>query len=52
MLKIIEKTKVWFTISLIVILIGMGFIATKGLNLGIDFKGGTVITINMKQTFE
>jgi preprotein translocase subunit SecF len=52
MLKIVEKTKIYFAISLFVILIGMGFIATKGLNLGIDFKGGTAITISMNQEFK
>ena len=51
MLKIVEKAKLYFTISLVVILIGMGFIATRGLNLGIDFKGGTAITISMNQEF-
>ena len=51
MLKIVEKTKIFFTISLIIIFIGMAFVVTKGLNLGIDFKGGTAITINMKQQF-
>jgi preprotein translocase subunit SecF len=48
MLKIVEKTKIWFSISIIIILIGMGFMATKGLNFGIDFKGGTVVTIDMR----
>ncbi|GCD09645.1 protein translocase subunit SecF [Clostridium tagluense] len=51
MLKIVEKTKIFFAVSLFVILIGMGFLATKGLNLGIDFKGGTAITIKMNQQF-
>ena len=51
MLKIVEKTKLWFAISLIIIIIGMGFLVTKGLNLGIDFKGGTVLEIKMNQTF-
>ena len=51
MLKIVEKTKLWFAMSLIIIIIGMGFIATKGLNLGIDFKGGTALTINMNQKY-
>lgn len=51
MLKIVEKTKLWFAISLIVIVIGMGFMVTKGLNLGIDFKGGTVLDFKMNQTF-
>ncbi|MCB2288977.1 protein translocase subunit SecF [Clostridium sp. CS001] len=51
MLKIVEKTKLWFAISLIVIVIGMGFMVTNGLNLGIDFKGGTVLDFKMNQTF-
>jgi len=51
MLKIVEKTKLWFAISLFIILIGMGTLAIKGLNLGIDFKGGTAITIKMNQEF-
>lgn len=52
MLKIIEKTKLWFSASLIVILIGMGFIATKGLNFGIDFKGGTQLVIEIGKDFQ
>jgi len=52
MLKIVEKTKLWFTVSLVIIVIGMGFMVTKGLNLGIDFKGGTAITIKMNQAFD
>lgn len=51
MLKIVEKTKLYFAISLFIILIGMGTLATKGLNLGIDFKGGTALTIKMNQEF-
>lgn len=47
MLKIIDRTKVWFTISAILILIGIGFgIARGGLNFGIDFRGGTEVTID------
>ncbi|MGH4119806.1 protein translocase subunit SecF [Clostridium sp.] len=49
--KIVEKTKIWFAISLLIILIGMGAMATKGLNLGIDFKGGTKLDISMNQKF-
>ena len=51
MLKIIEKTKLWFAISLIVIMIGMVFLGINGLNYGIDFKGGTIVTIEMGKDF-
>lgn len=51
MLKIIEHTKVWFGISLTIILIGIGFMCFKHLQFGIDFKGGTVIDINMGKAF-
>lgn len=51
MLKIVEKTKVWFTISAIIMVIGMAFIATKGLNLGIDFKGGTQVVVDFGNDF-
>lgn len=50
--KVIERTKIWFSISLIIIIIGLGFMFTKGLNYGIDFKGGTQITIQMNKDFE
>ncbi|MFL0247387.1 protein translocase subunit SecF [Candidatus Clostridium stratigraminis] len=51
MLKIIEKTWLWFTISAIVIVIGLGGLATRGLDFGIDFKGGTIIRVNMEKDF-
>jgi len=47
MLKVIEKTKIWIAISLTIIIIGLGFVAFKGLNFGIDFKGGSVITVDI-----
>lgn len=47
MLKIIEKTKLWFAISIIVILIGIINCAARGLNFGIDFTGGSVITVKI-----
>lgn len=52
MLKIIEKTKLWIAISLIIIIIGMGFAAVKGFNIGIDFKGGNIVTIDMGKKFD
>ncbi|WML35759.1 protein translocase subunit SecF [Clostridium sp. OS1-26] len=51
MLKIIEKTKIWFSISLIIILIGVFTMVTKGLEYGLDFKGGTVVEINVGKDF-
>lgn len=50
MLRIIEKTKIWFIASFIVIAIGMGFLVVKGLNFGIDFAGGTVLQVDLKKT--
>ncbi|EDS76320.1 protein-export membrane protein SecF [Clostridium botulinum C str. Eklund] len=52
MLKIIEKTKIWFAISLTVIILGMVCLGVKGLNYGIDFKGGTIVTIEMGKNFD
>ena len=51
MLKIIEKTKIWFALSLIVLLIGLGFIIKNGLNFGIDFVGGTKLQIELGENF-
>ena len=38
------KAKIWFAISGVVILIGIGSLAYQGLNLGIDFEGGSQVT--------
>ncbi|WP_297635759.1 protein translocase subunit SecF [uncultured Clostridium sp.] len=52
MLKIIEKWKIWFSLSLIVIVIGIGFMIYRGgLNFGIDFKGGTQVVFNLGDNF-
>ncbi|MEG0773217.1 protein translocase subunit SecF [Clostridium sp.] len=52
MLKIIEKTKIWFGISILLTIIGLAFFLTKGLNYGIDFRGGTLISININKEFK
>src|SRR5205823_1287692 len=41
----IGRTKLWFTLSAIFLLIGLGSLLTKGLNLGIDFEGGAVFQV-------
>ncbi|CAN5203931.1 hypothetical protein BH18ACT12_BH18ACT12_07070 [soil metagenome] len=39
-----RRRYVWFAISGAVLVLGAGALAVKGLNLGIDFKGGTQLT--------
>lgn len=51
MLKVIEKTKIWFAISLTIIIIGLIFGIVKGFNYSTDFAGGTLIDINMEKDF-
>ncbi len=51
MLKVVEKTKLWFTLSTIIIVIGLGFIIVRGLNFGIDFKGGTNVVVELGENF-
>ncbi len=41
--NIVGKSWLWFTISAIVIMTGMGFWAVRGLNWGIDFTGGSLL---------
>jgi preprotein translocase subunit SecF len=37
----VGRRKIWFTISTIIIVLGLGSLAVRGFNLGIDFKGGS-----------
>ncbi len=46
-LDITGRTKIWFAISGIVVLVAAGSLVTRGLNLGIDFNGGTRITTTL-----
>lgn len=46
MLKIVEKKKIWFLISIAIILVGFIAMGFKGLNFGIDFKGGTKLVVD------
>jgi SecD/SecF fusion protein len=45
----IGKRRIWFAISGAVVALSLVALATKGLNLGIDFKGGTQITFKTSQ---
>lgn len=42
---IINRRKLWFLISALIILPGLFSIITQGFNLGIDFTGGTLIDV-------
>ncbi|WKY43011.1 protein translocase subunit SecF [Eubacteriaceae bacterium ES2] len=51
-IKIVEKSKIWFILSAVLIVISLGSLMIQGLNFGIDFIGGTIITIDLKTPFE
>lgn len=51
-LKIVEKTKIWLAISLLIILAGLAVMATTGLNYGVDFAGGSRIYATLGQAFD
>ena len=45
-LEFVKTRKYFFALTIIVIVIGSIFLATNDLNLGVDFTGGTSITVN------
>src|SRR5574342_507910 len=45
----IGRRRVWFAISGAVVAVSLGALAVKGLNLGIDFQGGTQLTFKTPQ---
>jgi len=51
MFNIIEKRKIFFTISAVIIIIGIISLFTRGFNFDIDFTGGTQMTVNLGQDF-
>lgn len=38
----VGKRSIWFTMSLVIIVLGLLFLGIRGLNLGIDFAGGSL----------
>lgn len=52
MVNIVEKKKIWFSISIAIIAIGMFCMAFKGLNIGIDFKGGSKVVLELGADFD
>lgn len=47
--NIVKKRYWWFAISLLIIIPGIISLFMQGLNLGIDFKGGTMLDVTFKQ---
>ena len=48
-IKFIEKRKVFYVVSLVVVLAGIGSFFTRGLNLGVDFTGGRTYTVKFNE---
>ena len=46
------RAKIWFIISLLVIVPGLFSMATRGFNFGIDFTGGTIIDLKFENPVE
>lgn len=46
---ILKRSKLWFAISLLIIIPGIFCMFTKGFNFGIDFTGGTIIEMQFQQ---
>jgi preprotein translocase SecF subunit len=47
---LVHLRNLWFAISLLIILPGVAFWATRGLNYGIDFTGGGLITYKLAES--
>ncbi len=51
-LHFIKHKKVFYIVSIVIIVVGIGFIGVRGLNYGIDFTGGTMIQMDMGEKVE
>ena len=49
-IKVIENSKKFLGLSLVLVILSLGVIFTKGLNYGIDFSGGNLLQIKFEKT--
>lgn len=49
-LQIVRLRKIWYTLSLLLVLASAALVATGGLKLGIDFAGGTLHAVHFTTT--
>ena len=49
MFSIVKNYKIFFSITIIFLLIGLGPIITRGFNLGIDFTGGSIVDLTFEK---
>lgn len=48
-INFIKKRGIYYGLSIIIVIVGIISLSINGLNLGIDFKGGTSVTINSEE---
>lgn len=51
-MNIVKKYKLWFSISILIILVGLCLFFYRGINIGIDFVGGTTVSIEIGKEFD
>ncbi len=51
-MQIIERRKIFYILSLLVIIPGLISLVVQGLNLGIDFTGGSILQVKMDSAIE
>lgn len=51
-INIVKQRKIWFAISSTLVIASIIAIATLGLNLGIDFTGGSLLEVETAETFD
>lgn len=49
MFSIVKNYKIFFTITIVFLLIGLGSMLTRGFNLGIDFTGGSIMDLSFNK---